>query len=123
LSLVLVASRNEKTAWDLQGLVFQDDELGWCTITDWGVDHGTNIVFYSPVGSLDPIASEEHASLAEVLMWIQASPPHPRISDYKSSRAIKRSNTKTDVKELMMRCLHVKKKRPQYGTMLVRTTY
>ncbi len=82
------AKDNEDTAWDLQGLVFQDDELGWCTITDWGVDHGTNIVFYSPVGSLDPVASEEHASLAEVLMWIQASPSHPRLSDYKSSRAV-----------------------------------
>ncbi len=92
--------------------------LGWCTITDWGVDHGTNIVFYSPVGSLDPVADEEHASLAEVLIWIQASPTHPRISDYKSSRAIKRSNKNADVKELMMRCLHMKKKRPKYGTML-----
>ncbi len=61
------AKDNEEAAWDLQGLVFQDDELGWCTSTDWGVDHGINIVFYSPVGSLDPVADEEHALLAEVL--------------------------------------------------------
>jgi hypothetical protein len=117
------AKDNEETAWDLQGLVFQDDELGWCQITDWGVDHGTNIVFYAPVGSLDIEADEEHASLAEVLTWIQASPTHPRISDYRSSRAIKRSNKSADVKELMMRCLHMKKSRPRYGTMLtLRTT-
>jgi hypothetical protein len=117
------AKDNEESAWDLQGLVFHDDELGWCTITDWGVDHGTNIVFYAPVGSLDPGADEEHASLAEILTWIQVSPVHPRISDYKSSRALKRSNKSTDVKQLMMRCLHMRKKRPTYGTMLaVRTT-
>ena len=111
------AKDNEEAAWDLQGLVFHDDELGWCTITDWGVDHGTNIVFYAPVGSIDIGADEEHASLAEVLTWIQASPAHPRLSDYKSSRALKKSNKSTDGKELMMRCLHMRKKRPQYGTM------
>jgi hypothetical protein len=116
------AKDNEEAAWDLQGLVFQDDDLGWCTITDWGVDHGTNIVFYAPVGSLDIGADEEHASLAEVLTWIQTSPVHPRISDYKSSRAIKRSGKSADVKELMMCCLHMRKKRPRYGTMLVRST-
>ena len=117
------AKDNEEAAWDLQGLVFQDEELGWCTITDWGVDHGTNIVFYAPVGSLDFAADEEHASLAEVLTWIQTSPEHPRLSDYKSSRVIKRSNSRADVKELMMRCLHMRKRRPRYGTMLaLRTT-
>jgi hypothetical protein len=72
---------------------------------------------------LDPGADEEHASLAEVLTWIQASPVHPRISDYKSSRALKISYKSTDVKQLMMRCLHMRKKRPAYGTMLaLRTT-
>ncbi len=48
------AKDNEESAWDLQGLIFHDNELGWCPITDWGVDHGTNIVFYSPVDSKTP---------------------------------------------------------------------
>ena len=112
------AKDTEESAWDLQGLVFHDEELGWCTITDWGVDHGTNIVFYSPVDSTDFEADEEHASLSEVLTWIQHSPVHARISDYKSSRAIKKSQTRDDVKTMMMRCLHLKRRRPRYGTML-----
>ena len=82
------------------------------------MDHGTNIVFYSPVDSTDPEADEEHASLSEVLTWIQHSPVHARISDYKSSRAIKKSQTRDDVKTMVMRCLHLKRKRPRYGTML-----
>jgi hypothetical protein len=86
------AKDNEESAWDLQGLIFHDDELDWCRITDWGVDHGTNIVFYSPVESTTPETDEEHASLSEVLTWIQQSPVHARISDYKSSRAIRKSN-------------------------------
>jgi hypothetical protein len=52
------AKDSEESAWDLQGLIFHDDELGWCTITDWGVEHGTNIVFYAPVGSLNPGSDE-----------------------------------------------------------------
>ena len=112
---------NEESAWDLQGLIFHDDELCWCTITDWGVDHGTNIVFYSPVDSENPEADEEHASLSEVLTWIQQSPVQARISDYKSSREIKKSNTKDDVKIMMMRNLHLRRQRPRYGTMLALT--
>ncbi len=102
-------------------MIFHGDELGWCTITDWGVDHGTNIVFYSPVNSKNPEADEEHASLSEVLTWIQQSPVHARISDYKSSRASKKSNTKDDVKVMMMRNLHLRRQRPRYGTMLTLT--
>jgi hypothetical protein len=81
------------------------------------------IIFYAPVGSQDPEAGEEHASLAEVLTWIQLSPGHLRNSDYKSSRALKKSNTNKDVQSLMVRCLHVKRRRPKHGTMLaVRVT-
>jgi hypothetical protein len=112
------ARDNEESAWDLQGLIFHDEDLGWCKISDWGVDHGTNIVFYAPVGSQDPEAEEEHASLAEVLAWIQQSPEHPRITDYRSSRELKKSNTRADVHTLMVRCLHVKRRRPTYGTVL-----
>ena len=42
------AEVTEETAWDLQGLVFYEDELHWCEVTDWGVDHGVIILFYTP---------------------------------------------------------------------------
>ena len=85
-------------------------------VTGWGVDHGVNIVFYTPCDSKDPDADEEHASLAEVLSWIQESPDPPRISDYRSSRTIKKSN---DVKSLMMRHIFpIRRSRPVIGTML-----
>ncbi len=29
------AEDNEEAAWDLQGLVFNDDDIGWCTVTSW----------------------------------------------------------------------------------------
>ena len=107
---------NENAAWDLQGLVFHDNDLGWCTSTGWGVDYGTNIVFYTPVGSIDPIADEDHASLVEVLSWIRESPIDPKITDYRSSRALKKSK---DVKTLMMRVVPpVRRLRPMLGTML-----
>jgi hypothetical protein len=110
------AKNDEETAWDLQGLIFTDEDLGWCMVTGWGVDHGVNIVFYTPCDSKDPDADEEHASLAEVLSWIQESPDPPRISDYRSSRTIKKSN---DVKSLMMRHIFpIRRSRPVIGTML-----
>ncbi len=49
-----IAEDNEDTAWDFQGLIFYDDDLGHCIVTGWGVDHGTNIVFYTPCWSKDP---------------------------------------------------------------------
>jgi hypothetical protein len=113
------AKDSEEAAWDLQGLVFADDELGWCTITGWGVDQGIKIVFYAPCWSQDPIADEEHASLAEVLSWIQDSPDLPRISDYKSSRTLKKSISTEAVKTLMMRNVQsISRLRPVIGTML-----
>jgi hypothetical protein len=114
------AEDNEEAAWDLQGLVFNDDDIGWCTVTGWGVDHGTNIIFYAPVESVDPAADEEHASLAEVLGWIKQSPVCSRISDYKSSRTLKKSPTINDMRTLMMRKIPRKRQRPVYGTMHVR---
>jgi hypothetical protein len=88
---LVTAEDNEESAWDIQGLVFHDDALGWCKITGWGADHGTNIVFYTPVDSMDPVSDEQHASLAEVLSVIKQSPVTPRISDYRPSRILRRA--------------------------------
>jgi hypothetical protein len=116
---LVTAKNDEETAWDLQGLIFNDEDLGWCMVTGWGVDHGINIVFYTPCWSKDPIADEEHASLAEVLSWIQESPYLPRISDYRSSRTIKKLINTNDVKTLMMLSVPpVQHLRPVLGTML-----
>jgi hypothetical protein len=109
------AEDTEETAWDLQGLVFHDDELGWCTVTGWGVDHGTNIIFYAPSTTTDLVADEEHASLAEVLSWIKRFPVDQRISDYRSSRTVMKSSTVTT---LFMKNSPIKRVRPAYGTML-----
>jgi hypothetical protein len=116
---IAIAGDSEETAWDLQGLIFCDDDLGHCQITGWGVDHGINIVFYTPCWSKDPMAHEEHASLAEVLSWIRGSPIDSRITDYRSSRILKLSNKDEDVKTLMMRTVPpVQRLRPILGTML-----
>jgi hypothetical protein len=109
------AEDTEDTAWDIQGLVFHDEELNWCSVTGWGVDHGTNIIFYAPVTTSDPVADEEHASLAEVLSWIKHSPVDHRISDYRSSRTMRKSGT---VKSLLMSVPPINRTRVAYGTML-----
>jgi hypothetical protein len=31
------AEDTEESAWDIQGMVFQDDDMDWCMITGWGV--------------------------------------------------------------------------------------
>jgi hypothetical protein len=72
------------------------------------------------VKSDDLVADEEHASLAEVLGWIKKSPVCSRISDYKSSRTLKKSSTVNDMRNLMMRKIPWKRQRPVYGTMHVR---
>jgi hypothetical protein len=79
------------------------------------VDHGTNIVFYAPLTTTDPVADEEHASLAEVLSWIKQFPVDQRISDYRSSRTVTKSST---VRSLLMKNSTIKSIRPAYGTML-----
>jgi hypothetical protein len=76
---------DEVTACRLQGMMFHDEELGWCTVTNWGVEYGTTFLFYSPVTLSNPVEEEHHASLAEVLTWIRDSPVMPRLSAYRSS--------------------------------------
>jgi hypothetical protein len=111
---------NEEAAWDLQGMIFSDGDLGWCIITGWGSDHGTNLIFYAPVDSQDPVADEEHASLTEILGLLRQAPFVPRITDYKPSRAIVKP---MGVKNLMTRRVpHVNRKRHKYGTMLASRT-
>jgi hypothetical protein len=58
---------HEDTACRLQGMVFEDEELGTCSITNWGVDNGIPILYYAPVDSTDPAEDEQHASLEEIL--------------------------------------------------------
>ena len=66
------------------------------------------------------MADEEHASLAEVLSWIRDSPIDPRISDYRSSRALKKSSSLDAVKTLMMRVVPpIRRLRPMLGTVVV----
>jgi hypothetical protein len=97
-------------------MIFPDGDLGWCIITGWGSDHGTNLIFYAPVDSPDPAADEEHASLNEILGLLRQAPIVPRITDYKPSRAIQKP---VDIKNLMARrAPPVHRKRPKYGTML-----
>ncbi len=79
------------------------------------MDHGTNIIFYAPLTATDPVADEEHASLAEVLSWIKRFPVDQRISDYRSSRTVMKSST---VMTLLMKNSPIKRVRPAYGTML-----
>jgi hypothetical protein len=114
---LVMAEDNEESAWDIQGLVFYDDVLGWSKITGWGSDHGTNIVFYTPVDSVDPVSDEQHASLAEVLSVIKQSPVTPRISDYAPSRILRRA--KQGQPAMFLRLLTVHRARPVIGTMHV----
>jgi hypothetical protein len=107
---------NEETACNLQGMVFYDDELGWCLVTNWGVDFGTNILFYAPVSSSDLAVDEQHSALSEVLTWIKLSPVAARISNYRSSRRLSGSSCK---KAGIHRVLSVKRSVPEYGTMHV----
>ena len=41
------AADDEATACGLQGMIFHDSDLGMCVVTNWGVDYGTNILYYS----------------------------------------------------------------------------
>jgi hypothetical protein len=114
---LVTAENNEESAWDIQGLVFYDDVLGWSKISGWGSDHGTNIVFYTPVDSMDPVSDEQHASLADVLSIIKQSPVTQRISDYTPSRILRRA--KQGRPAMFLRLLTVHRARPVLGTMQV----
>jgi hypothetical protein len=100
---VAIAEDNENTAWDFQGWIFYDDDLGHCIVTGWGVDHGTNIVFYTPCWSKNSASDACSSCTAGSLSWVRDSPVSPRITDYRSSRALKMSNKTKDVETLMMR--------------------
>jgi hypothetical protein len=78
-------------------------------------------MFYAPVESDDPVADEEHASLAEILTWIKRSPVCSKISDYKSSRTLKKSTNVDYMKTLMMQKIPCKRQRPVNGTTHVRS--
>ena len=109
----------EEAAWDIQGLVFDDKELGRCEVTDWGVDHGIKMIYYSPismVGSKPVEMYDHHVSLAEILSNIRGVPLMPKISDYKPSRDLKISN-KWGKQNPVMRMLSAKRKPPAHGTM------
>jgi hypothetical protein len=82
------AEDNEATACAVQGLVFHDEELGWCTVTNWGVDYGTNVIFYAPVECTDPGYEEQHASLAQFLTMITQTEVVHRWSNYRASRKL-----------------------------------
>jgi hypothetical protein len=112
------AADTEETAWDIQGMVFDDKEIGWCEVTGWGVDHGVKMIYYSPLSVADPEfvgKHEHHVSLAEILSIIRGVPIPTRISDYKPSRGLKLPNNWNKQNQIM-RLLSTKRKFPIYGT-------
>jgi hypothetical protein len=111
------ATDDESSAWMLLGMLFLEDELGWCIVTDWGADFGTNIVYYVPVNATDHASEEHHASVSEVLELIRQSPSVSRETNYRSSRRLSALSCK---KTEMRRLLSAKLLRPAYGTMHVR---
>ncbi len=56
------AGDDEATACTIQGMVFHEQELGWSIVTNWGVDYGTNIIYYTSVNSVNPVTDEQHIS-------------------------------------------------------------
>jgi hypothetical protein len=108
---------DESTACSLQGMVFPDDELGWCFVTNWGVDYGTTILFNAPVSSTDLAADEQHVSLSELLGWIKHLPIVSWLTNYRASRRLATGSCK---KDSIMRLLSVKKHQLEYGTMRAR---
>ncbi len=83
--IVETAADNEATACELQGMIFHDSELGVCTVANWGVDYGTNILYYVSVESMDRAGDEQHIELAEILTQIKATPVVRRTSGYRAS--------------------------------------
>jgi hypothetical protein len=112
------AADDEETAWAIQGMIFRDEDIGWCEVTGWDVDYGTNVIYYMPVGHKD-LADEQHTSLADLLSIIKKAPIMSKLSDYRPSRLLQHSTTKR-VPDQIMQLLSVKRKFPVCGTMLVR---
>ncbi len=108
---------NENGACALHSTPFLDEELGWCMVSGWGVECGLPIVYYSPVSSTNTVtppdhtSEEHHASVREVLSWINKP-------TYKSSRTLRRAKRENIKKTLLARvklfCQHVV---PLYGMM------
>ncbi len=85
------AADTDESAWDIQGMIFEDKEVGWCEVTDWAVDHGVRMIYYSLLSKAGPDLvgkHEHHVSLAEILSIMQGVPIPTRISDYKTSRGL-----------------------------------
>ena len=109
----------EGTAWELQGVVFKDNILGWCKVTGWGVDLGVNMIYYAPVGQEFSSNHEHHVSLAEILTVIRQQPFVSKISDYRPSRQLESSGS-SGPQNKIMRILSAKRKCPMFGTMFAR---
>ena len=109
----------EGTAWELQGVVFKDNTLGWCKVTGWGVDLGVNMIYYAPVGQEFSSNHEHHVSLAEILTVIRQQPVVSKISDYRPSRQLESSGS-SGPQNKIMRILSAKRKCPMFGTMFAR---
>jgi hypothetical protein len=105
---------NEETACRLQGMVFEDDKLGTCTITNWGVDYGSLILYYAPVDSIDPAEDEQHVALEELLGLLKNATVVPKLSAYRASRRLSGFSCKTKglIRLLAGKCLL-----PNCGTM------
>ena len=75
----------------LIGSQFLDDEMSWCTITAWGTDFGSRVLFYSPTVPNLKFPTAEHSSMTEVESWILRSPAPPDPDPPPGSRTIRRS--------------------------------
>jgi hypothetical protein len=85
---------DESGACFLSGILFEDESLGWCRITGWGIECGIVVVFYSPISGKDASRDEEVISLAELLCWIKQSSSPPVVPKFESSRLLQRSEHK-----------------------------
>jgi hypothetical protein len=85
---------NESGACFLSGILFEDDGLGWCRITGWGIECGILVMFYSPLLGEDAPHDEEVISLAELLCWIKQSSSPPVVPKFEPSRLLQRSEQK-----------------------------
>jgi hypothetical protein len=116
------AADTDESAWDIQGMIFDDKEIGWCEVTGWAVDHGVRMIYYAPISMAGPEfvgQHEHHVSLAEILsiMWGVSIPT--RISDYRPSRGLQLPDNWRE-QNLIMRLLSTRRKFPGYGTMQAR---
>ncbi len=112
------AEDEEATACSVQGMVFHEEELGWCIVTNWGFDYGTNIINYTSVTSVNPVTGEQHTSLSKFLSLIKHVPVVLRISNYRTTRQLPGFSSKKDgVIRILKSALMG---RPVYSTMHAR---